>query len=210
MSKIKLTKGELKKQRDSLKQFTHYLPTLQLKKQQLQIKILEARRKLDELQAAMNQKEAGIDRWVGLLADPALNYQGAQVDFKKWITPAEIITGKVNIAGATIPVFKDIRFPDVEYDFYATPFWVDGAIVLMREISTILSEMAVLHKQIEILQHELRITTQRVNLFEKIKIPECKSNIRKIRIYLGDQQANAVGISKVAKGKLEQAQEVFA
>ena len=44
MAKIKLTKGELKRQRDSLKQFQHYLPTLQLKKQQLQMKILEARR----------------------------------------------------------------------------------------------------------------------------------------------------------------------
>ena len=57
--------------------------------------------------------------------------------------------------------------------------------------------------QIAILAKELRITTQRVNLFEKVKIPECKNNIRIIRIYLGDQQANAVGVSKVAKHKVE-------
>jgi V/A-type H+-transporting ATPase subunit D len=42
-----------------------------------------------------------------------------------------------------------------------------------------------------------------VNLFEKVKIPECLDNIRRIKIYLGDQQANAVGISKVAKKKIE-------
>ena len=65
-------------------------------------------------------------------------------------------------------------------------------------------EIAVYKKQISVLEKELRITTQRVNLFEKIKIPECKNNIRVIRIYLGDQQANAVGISKVAKKKVEQ------
>ena len=53
------------------------------------------------------------------------------------------------------------------------------------------------------LKQELRVTTQRVNLFEKVKIPECLENIRRIRIYLGDQQANAVGISKVAKKKIE-------
>ena len=41
MAKIKLTKGELKRQRDGLKQFQRYLPTLQLKKQQLQLEILQ-------------------------------------------------------------------------------------------------------------------------------------------------------------------------
>ncbi|MBU1147018.1 MAG: hypothetical protein KKD11_01570, partial [Candidatus Omnitrophica bacterium] len=48
------------------------------------------------------------------------------------------------------------------------------------------------------------IATQRVNLFEKIKIPACKENIRLIRIYLGDQQTNAVGRSKIAKKKIEE------
>ncbi len=202
MSKIKLTKSELKKQRDSLRQFEHYLPTLQLKKQQLQIKILEARQSWEQKQAAVQEKEKFISRWAGLLADPALSYQGAGIDFKKWITPTEIITDKMNIAGANIPVFKEIKFLEAEYDLYATPFWVDYAIETLRAITALISEMAVIERQIAILQRELRITTQRVNLFEKIKIPECRENIRKIRIYLGDQQANAVGISKVAKKKI--------
>jgi vacuolar-type H+-ATPase subunit D/Vma8 len=36
---IKLTKNELKSQKESLKMFKRYLPTLQLKKQQLQTEI---------------------------------------------------------------------------------------------------------------------------------------------------------------------------
>ena len=36
MAKIKLTKNELKVQKDQLKMFNRYLPTLMLKKQQLQ------------------------------------------------------------------------------------------------------------------------------------------------------------------------------
>ena len=39
MPKVKLTKGELKRQRDDLRQYERYLPTLQLKKQQLQLEI---------------------------------------------------------------------------------------------------------------------------------------------------------------------------
>ncbi|MDP2927327.1 MAG: V-type ATP synthase subunit D, partial [Candidatus Omnitrophota bacterium] len=55
-----------------------------------------------------------------------------------------------------------------------------------------------------ILRQELRVTTQRVNLFEKVKIPLAEENIRLIKIYIGDQMANAVGRSKIAKRKIEE------
>lgn len=196
MAKIKLTKGELKRQRDSLGQFRHYLPTLQLKKQQIQMKILEARRVRDEKQEVLNRKAEDISRWSGLLADPA-------VDLKEWITPESISVDTMNIAGANVPVFSNIHFKQAEIDLYSTPFWVDKAIEELRLMMTYLAEVDIVKKRIAILQHELRITTQRVNLFEKVKIPECLDNIRVIRIYLGDQQSNAVGVSKVAKKKIE-------
>jgi V/A-type H+-transporting ATPase subunit D len=63
-------------------------------------------------------------------------------------------------------------------------------------------EIAVLNEQIALLAAELRTTTQRVNLFEKVKIPETKDNIRQINIYLGDQQTAAVVRGKIAKGKV--------
>ncbi|MBN1870089.1 MAG: V-type ATP synthase subunit D [Candidatus Omnitrophica bacterium] len=195
MSKIKLTKGELKRQRDSLEQFQHYLPTLQLKKQQLQIKITEAYRQLDEKRQMFNKKAEEISRWAGLLADPSVNLKG-------WITPDEISIDTVNIAGANIPVFENIHFKEAEYDLYSTPFWTDRGIEELRLMAAFLAEIDILKKRADILKYELRITTQRVNLFEKIKIPECLENIRVIRIYLGDQQANAVGVSKAAKKKI--------
>ena len=47
MAKIKLTKNELKVQKDALKMYQRYLPTLTLKKQQLQSEIrgIEAKAK---------------------------------------------------------------------------------------------------------------------------------------------------------------------
>lgn len=41
-----------------------------------------------------------------------------------------------------------------------------------------------------------------MNLFEKVKIPETQENIRRISIYLADQQVNAVVRSKIAKRKI--------
>ena len=202
MGKIKLTKGELKRQRDSLKQFQHYLPTLQLKKQQLQMKILEARRALQEKDAALAKQREAIRRWVGLLADPMML---GSMDFKEWLIPGhqDVMIDTVNIAGANVPVLKDIRFKDADYDLYLTPLWVDQGLAAMRQFVRDYVEAGIIKEQIKILQKELRVTTQRVNLFEKVKIPECLEHIRVIRIYLGDQQANAVGISKVAKKKIE-------
>ena len=55
------------------------------------------------------------------------------------------------------------------------------------------------------MRKELSVTTQRVNLFEKVKIPEAQENIRLIKIYIGDQLSNAVGRSKIAKRKIEEA-----
>jgi len=196
MAKIKLTKGELKKQRDSLGQFRHYLPTLLLKKQQLQMKILEARKLIEDRQKILHKEVEGISRWVGLLGDETVN-------LREWIIPKEVCVDKINVAGASVPVFHSIRFDQTEYDFYSAPFWIDAGIEKLRLMVTTLAEIAIIKNQAAILERELRITAQRVNLFEKIKIPECLDNIRVIRIYLGDQQANAVGVSKVAKKKIE-------
>ncbi len=125
MSKIKLTKGELKRQRDSLKQFQHYLPTLQLKKQQLQMKILEAQQLLHERTKQIRGREGAMEEWLGLFADPDITAEGLKINFKLWLTPQQILTEKVNIAGATIPIFQDANFAQVDYDLYLTPLWVD-------------------------------------------------------------------------------------
>ncbi len=196
MAKIKLTKGELKRQRDSLKQFRHYLPTLLLKKQQLQMKILESRKVLEERETVLREKIKDIEAWAGLLNEPSMN-------IREWITPRDVLVDVINIAGANVPVFNNIHFKEAEYDLYRTPFWVDRGIKELRLMAALLAEVMVIKQRISILERELRITTQRVNLFEKVKIPECLDNIRKICIYLGDQQSNAVGVSKVAKKKVE-------
>ncbi|MCM8761442.1 MAG: V-type ATP synthase subunit D, partial [Candidatus Omnitrophica bacterium] len=82
-----------------------------------------------------------------------------------------------------------------------------GGLEALRAIKALREEIAVLRQGMEILKQELRTTTQRVNLFEKIKIPEAEDAIRRIKIYIGDQMTNAVGRSKMAKNKIEKAIE---
>jgi len=197
MAKIKLTKGELKKQRDALRQFQRYLPTLQLKKQQLQMEILHWNALREEKLRLKNSKMLADLVWAGLLAE-----QGEFLD--KWIAPKNIVTRARNIAGVDLPVLEKIEFVSAEYDLFLAPPWVDSAIDFLREQISLQEEINIIERAVDILKHELRVTSQRVNLFEKVKIPEAEEFIRRIKIYIGDQMANAVGRCKIAKRKIEE------
>lgn len=198
MAKIKLTKGELKRQRDALRQYQRYLPTLQLKKQQLQMEILRQTAIFEEKERMRRRKREAIEMWTGLLSD-------SLVDMKPYIMPKKAVIDSRNIAGVDLPQFDRVEFDPAVYDLFTTPLWVDGAIEVLRDLVSRRKEIEVIKEGIRILRHELRITTQRVNLFEKVKIPDAQEAIRVIKIYLGDQMANAVGRSKIAKRKIEAA-----
>lgn len=197
MGKIRFTKGELKRQRDALRQYERYLPTLQLKKQQLQLEILHQLSILDEKKAAEADKIKSVMAWCGLLAEK-------NIKLNPWIAPKQILRSTKNIAGVDIVVFEKASFPEPDYDLFSTPLWVDNAVEFLKGLVSLQEEIRLIEKGISILRDELRITAQRVNLFEKVKIPEAMEAIRLIKIYIGDQMANAVGRGKIAKRKIEQ------
>ena len=194
--KIKFTKGELKRQRDTLAQFKRYLPTLILKQQQLQLEVRKTEAILKKCIAAIELIKKQIHSWVGLLSLP-------DIDLSAWVRPLNLVTSSLNIAGVNIPVFEKIDFADLDYDLFIMPLWIDPGIETIRKLAGLIAQKDIIQKQYDLLDRELKITMQRVNLFEKIKIPESEENIRVIRIYLGDQQTNAVGRSKIAKKKIE-------
>jgi V/A-type H+-transporting ATPase subunit D len=195
MAKIKLTKNELKRQKEDLKRFNRYLPTLMLKKKQLQLEILKIHRGMEELEGEIRKLRDSVYEWVNLFSEDA--------GLAELIKPAGIRGTTGNIAGIDIPVFESLDFKEKEYDLAATPLWVDQGIEAVKELSALLARYELLKKQLEIIREELRITTQRVSLFEKIKIPEARENIRRIRIFLGDLQTATVVTGKIAKRKIE-------
>ena len=198
MPKIRLTKGELKKQRDSLRQYNRYLPTLQLKKQQLQVEILRQKLLIEDRSESEGVRKTEALVWVGLLSD-------TDIDLKPYVTPARVKTSVKNIAGVDVPLFEKAEFGPAEYDLFMTPLWADAAIEALRAIASLREEIKVLDRGTTILKQELRTTSQRVNLFEKVKIPESEEAVRRIKIFIGDQMTNAVGRSKIAKKKIEEA-----
>lgn len=194
MANIKLTKNEQKKQKDALKRFQRYLPTLILKKQQLQLVIRGLEQNVKEKQEERKVLEKEIFSWVDVF--------GEKVEFDKLVRIKYLETEEGNIAGVDIPVFKGIEFEQIEYDLFKQPLWVDAAVEKVSRMLACDEELKIIAKQLELLDAELRVTSQRVNLFEKVKIPETKTNIRVIGVYLGDQQTAAVVRGKISKKKL--------
>ncbi|MDR3172285.1 MAG: V-type ATP synthase subunit D [Treponema sp.] len=198
MAKIKLTKNELKKQKDALKMFRRYLPTLMLKKQQLQAEIRTTELRIKELLEEKERVDDSFKPWIGVFAEK-------RVFTPELVRITSIKTAQGNIAGVVIPLFRGAEFETAPYDLARTPLWLDMAVEKMQQVFLLDLEAQTLEEQRRRLDKELRITTQRVNLFEKIKIPETKGNIKKIQVYLGDQQTSAVVRGKIAKRGMERA-----
>jgi V/A-type H+-transporting ATPase subunit D len=198
MAKIRLTKNELKKQKDSLRMYRRYLPTLMLKKQQLQGEIRITELRIKELMEQKDLLNEALKTWVAVFGETG--FFTADI-----IAISSLKTSMGNIAGVAIPIFQGTEFTVLLYDLARMPLWLDRAVENMKQVILLDLEAGVLEEQRKRLDHELRITTQRVNLFEKIKIPETKGNIKKIGVYLGDQQTAAVVRGKIAKRGMEKA-----
>jgi len=201
MAKIKHTKNELKAQREALARYERFLPTLELKKSQLVTEIRHLSLAIEQVEEEIRKVTEQVFTWVDVMAE--------EVDLKAWLKIKEIHTDEGNIAGIEIRIFRQVEFEDVPYDFFTTPLWVDRSLSILKEQIARRIKIKILQEQIEVLQQELRVTIQRINLFEKVKIPETRENIRIIQIFLGDAQTAEVVRGKIAKSKIQSKREAL-
>ncbi len=199
MAKIRLTKNELKKQKDQLKRFTRYLPTLELKKAQLITEVRRITKEIKDIRQKMKEAENHIAPWIAVF--------GEDIDLSEYFSVEDVITETGNIAGIDIPLFKEVKYKEVDYDFFDTPLWIDKGLEEVKKQVNLKIKISILEKQIEALEAELQTTIQRINLFDKIKIPDAKKAIKKIQIYLGDVQTAEVVRGKISKKKIEKKKE---
>lgn len=199
MAKIKHTKNELKAQREALRRYERFLPMLQLKKMQLRMELQAIDIQITEKQAQERDVLASVERWARLFSEPVVFHDLTRVE--------RVVTTDSNIAGVSVPVCKDVIFTRSEVDLFATPPWVDDAVDVLEQLVQIRIEVRILGEQRRLIAEELRTTSQRVNLFEKVKIPEAREHIRVIKIFLGDQQTAGVARAKFAKGRTEEFEE---
>lgn len=203
MAEIKLTKNELRAQQNRLNQLNKYLPTLQLKKALLQIEVNEARIEISKCEVDFKKTYEEVESYSSLLTEKI------SIDVREGAKVAQVNKRYENIAGIEVPYFESLLFEDFSYSLFDTPPWVDPVIAGLKSVAEAKARIQIAKEKKVALEKELRMVSIRVNLFEKILIPRAKGNIKKIKVFLGDQQLAAVSQAKVAKAKIEEHKQVL-
>jgi V/A-type H+/Na+-transporting ATPase subunit D len=196
VAEVKLTKTELRVQQVKLDRLQKYLPTLQLKKALLQVEVFQAQGEIDILHEEFSVAEERVSAFSALLSDKRISEIFSATNIERVETQHE------NIAGVDIPLFRGVIFQPANYSLFDTPLWFESAIARIKELVVVREKVRIATEKKRALEKELRDVSIRVNLFEKILIPRALESIKKIKIFLGDQQLAAVCQSKVAKKKI--------
>jgi V/A-type H+/Na+-transporting ATPase subunit D len=201
---MRLTKTELRSQQVRLNQLEKYLPTLQLKKTLLQMEVNLAQQEIEQLLIEYQTQETNVTAYSALFSN-----RGA-FDLFPAVKVLDVRHHVENIAGLDIPVFDQVVFQHSAHFLFDAPVWLDAATAGLRQLIILREKIRIAEEKKAAIEKELRDVSIRVNLFEKILIPRAQGNIRKIRIFLGDQQLAAVCQAKVAKQKILEREEVSA
>jgi|ERR1700722_5246647 len=198
MAEVKLTKNELRTQQIRLSQLQKYLPTLQLKKAMLQADVNDVRIEILSLEETFHEMRLIVSHSSSLLSEKV------GLDFTKAAKVERIEKKYENIAGVEVPILESVIFASFEYSLLTTPTWLDAVVADLRKMAIARAKVLVAEEKKAALEKELREVSIRVNLFEKNLIPRATKNIKRIKVFLGDQELAAVAQAKVAKEKIEQ------
>lgn len=195
--RLSLNKNSLKQQRDQLKLYKRFLPSLDLKRQQLLAAWKEARVRLEAAEAEICNYRASLDQMLPLLGSSTLRAR----DLSSLVRVHEVSIEEENVVGAKVPIVRRIEFRRVDYSTLTLPFWVDQLVENLEGLARLRIQQQVQQARMDKLGAAARKITQRVNLFEKVLIPTANENIKKIRVAMSDEERSAVVRSKLAKKK---------
>ena len=194
MAKVAINKSSLAHQRTQLKLYQRFLPSLDLRRQQL---LTEQKNAQAEL-ATAQEKIHDLQRSLNGLMEPLSAYE---IDLTGLVTIDSVVIEEQNVVGARLPVAREVKFKTAPYSMLAKPFWVDLLVEHMQQMCTLRVHLHVRRERLARLNQHVRRITQRVNLFERILIPKAKQNISRIQVGIAEQERTAVVRSKIAKKK---------
>jgi len=194
VAKLQLSKSALSKERSALKTYQQFLPSLDLKRQELMSQRAKAKQVLAETKINLEKLSQTMAEQIPMLSND-------KVDLTELVTVSNVDLERQNVMGAHLPVLTTVSVDIRPYSFLAKPHWVDGVAAKLKDLLTLRIQIQVEQQRLELLNAAVRTVTQRVNLFDKVLIPQAKKNIKKIKIYLSDLETAAVVNAKLAKDK---------
>ncbi|MBO9423083.1 V-type ATP synthase subunit D [Labrenzia sp. R4_1] len=194
MAKLALNKSSLARESAHLSEYKRFLPSLELKRLQIMAERAKAKETALRLDAEYERRFDEIAKSLPMLAN-------VQVPVEGIVTLKSVERGEQNLSGTRLPTLENIEVDVKPYSLLARPHWVDPAVNGLKELLKLNLEREVARERIEKLLEAEAVISRRVNLFEKVLIPQAQKNIKKIRMALADAERDAVVRAKISKRK---------
>jgi V/A-type H+-transporting ATPase subunit D len=192
--KFQFNKTALAQLKKELKVRQKALPTLKAKETALRLEVKKAKEELVAAQKVFGEHTDTMNKYGKLweeFPNEILQIKGVETSFKK-------------IAGVKIPILENIDFVLTLDSFFGGAGWTAAGVKLLKESARLAIEIDVAKQRLSILEYARKKTTQKVNLYEKVQIPEYNEGILKIKRFMEDQENLEKSAQKILKGKLTQ------
>jgi len=190
--KFQYNKTYLQQLNRDLKVRENALPTLIAKESALRVEVAKAKEQAHELDARIKKELdalAGSNRlWVEM-SDGLVKVGKVGVTVKK-------------IAGVKTPILESVVFDVARYSLVTEAAWFPEGIEILQRLAELKITLALAKKKVAILEYARKKTTQKVNLYEKVQIPEYKEAVRKIKRFMEDEDNLAKSSQKILKVKI--------
>ncbi len=174
------------------------LPTLKNKEAALRLEVKKAKDKTFELEKELTSKISSNAKSLGLWNEyiPEL------------ISISEVKTSAKKIAGVSVPLLNEILFKEEKFSLFEQPKWFPQGIEFLKELAKIVTIKEIYNRKMHLLDHARRKTTQKVNLYEKVQIPDYEDAIRKIKRFLEDEENLSKSAQKIVKKRQQKQKEI--
>lgn len=187
-------KTSLQRMEKQLKVRRNALPILKNKEAALRVEVKKAKKQAEamdsRLRASMDEHAEIAHFWDRFDFD-LLQVKDVTLDVRK-------------IAGVKTPVLDTVEFDRRPFLLFNRPAWYADMRALLEEWTELVLKRKLLWRRMELLEQARKKTTQKVNLYEKVQIPDYEDAIRKIKRYLEDEENLAKAAQKIVKKRKEE------
>jgi V/A-type H+-transporting ATPase subunit D len=191
---VSLSKSSLQQQQEKLRLYERFLPSLELKRQQLSTEYKKGLQALTEAEQGADRASRSLTALLSVLGSTPMK-------LSHLVRVRRIDLAEEDVLGLRLPTLRAVEFDETPYSMLATPFWLDELVVCVKASATYRLRLQVYRERVNRMKGALRRVSQRVNLFEKVLIPNARRDIARIKIFLSDVERAAVVTSKIAKAK---------
>ncbi len=194
--KFQYNKTYLQQLNKGLKVRLNALPTLEAKEAALRLEVKKARNELAEIEKRLENgyvAQSETHRLWTEMPGGLLEVKNVDIDIKK-------------IAGVKTPILRNVTFTVSRYSAALMPAWIPQGIETLKNLVRLSIEAEIARKKVDILEYARKKTTQKVNLYEKVQIPEYQEAIRKIKRFLEDEDNLSKSSQKILKAKIAAAE----